>query len=166
MANFYSSQGEYKKADKFFEKAFASDTISATLYHHKTEHLIRQSLFDDALALAKEATNKFKNDTASFDQIGRIYMTTKEYISALQAYNQALAIMEFDDTFRYIDDSEIQVFSSDVCLKIYEIYTILNETSLACEMLNRAEAHAQIETRPDNLIIQEKIKSLKLSCPN
>ena len=166
LANFYSVIGKYSKADKLFNEVLKSDSVIALVYHQKTEHLIRQNKMDDAIIIANNGITKFKNDTVSFEQLGRIFMSKKEYFKALKAYESGLAIMEFNEAHRNIEDGVLQVYSSDVCLKIYEIYTILNETALACEMLNRAEGHAQIETRPDNLIIQEKIKSLKLSCPN
>jgi hypothetical protein len=91
-------------------------------------------------------------------------MSQKEYLKALKAYESGLAIMEFNDAHRNIDDAELQVYSSDLCLMMYEIYSILNALELSCEMLLKAENYLKTETRPDNIELEEKIKRLKQSC--
>ena len=164
LANFYSVIGEYSKADKLFDLAFKADSITASIYHQRTEHLMRQSKMTEAMNLANESQMKFKNDTVSFEQLGRIFMSKKDYLKSLKAYEHALAIMEFNEGDRNFDDAILEVYSSDICLALHEIYTILNESELACSMLAKAEVFLKTETRPDNLELEEKINSLKQKC--
>ena len=164
LANFYSLTEEYSKADKLFDEAFKSDLVIASVYHLKTEHLIRQNNLTEAINTANQSQRTYKNDTVSFEQLGRIFLSKKEYLKALRAYEQALSIMEFNEGDRNFYDAIYEVYSSDIILALYEIYNILNESELACIMLAKAEISLKTETRPDNLELEEKINSLKQKC--
>lgn len=164
LANFYSLNEENSKADKLFEEVFKSDSVIPLAYHLKTEHLIRQNNLTEAINIANQSQTKFKNDTVAFEQLGRIFMLKKDYLKSLKAYEHALAIMEFNEGDRNFYDAILEVYSSDICLALHEIYTILNESELACSMLAKAEVLLKTETRPDNLELEEKINSLKQKC--
>ena len=82
----------------------------------------------------------------------------RHYQKALVAYNQAATIMEFNEGDRTIYPHDIQVFLSDVYVKIAEIYEKLNQSDLKCEFLNKAKDPVIFETRPDR---QKMIKEIR-----
>ena len=71
--------------------------------------------------------------------------------------------MEFNEGDRTIYPHDIQVFLSDVHLKIAEIYKKLNQSDLECEALSKAKDIVIFETRLDRqkmiIEIQEKLKN-------
>jgi len=109
---------------------------------------------------------KFKNDTISFEQIGRINFAKNDLFKSLSAYIQAASIMEFNEGDRTIYPHDIQVFLSDVYLKISEIYKKLNQTELECDVLQKAEKIVIFETRPDRQKMIKEIREKLISCQN
>ena len=156
--NFYSVTGEFDKATKDFKESIKLDSLSRRTFHYLTENLIRQGKIDDALKNASESMTKFKNDTISFEQIGRINFAKNDLFKSLSAYTQAASIMEFNEGDRTIYPHDIQVFLSDVYVKIAEIYEKLNQSDLKCEFLNKAKDTVIFETRPDR---QKMIKEIR-----
>lgn len=160
--NFYSITGEYDKATKDFKESLKLDSANRRTYHLITEDLIRQGKIDDAIKNATASNILFKNDTVSFEQLGRIYFAKNDFYKSLSSYFQAASIMEFNEGDRTIYPHDIQVFLSDVHLKIAEIYKKLNQSNLECEALRKAKEIVFFETRPDRqkmiIEIQEKLK--------
>ena len=163
--NFYSQIGEYEKANNDFQNAFKIDSKHRRLYHYIAEDLIQQGKSDEAIESVRYAVSVFENDTVSFEQLGRIYFAKNEWQKSLSFYSQAASIMEFNEGYRTINPHDIQVFLSDVYLKIAEIYKKLNQSDLECEALNKAKDIIIFETRPDKQKkikeIQEKLKNCK-----
>gem|GEM_PF-2376607 len=164
--NFYSIIGEYDKATKDFKESFKLDSANRRTYHYLTENLIRQGKIDDALKNASESMTKFKNDTISFEQIGRINFAKNDLFKSLSAYTQAASIMEFNEGDRTIYPHDIQVFLSDVYLKIAAIYKKLNQTDLECDALRKAQDIIIFETRPDRQKMIKEIREKLISCQN
>ena len=161
--NFYSITGEYDKATKDFKESLKLDSANRRTYHFITEDLIRQGKIDDAIKNATAICKLFKNDTVSFEQLGRIYFAKNDVHKSLSTYAQAASIMEFNEGDRTIYPHDIQVFLSDVHLKIAEIYKKLNQSDLECEALSKAKDIVIFETRLDRqkmiIEIQEKLKN-------
>ena len=164
--NFYSVTGEFDKATKDFKESIKLDSLSRRTFHYLTENLIRQGKIDDALKNASESMTKFKNDTISFEQIGRINFAKNDLFKSLSAYTQAASIMEFNEGDRTIYPHDIQVFLSDVYVKIAEIYEKLNQSDLKCEFLNKAKDTVIFETRPDRQKMIKEIQEKLIFCQN
>jgi tetratricopeptide (TPR) repeat protein len=161
--NFYSITGEYDKATKDFKESLKLDSANRRTYHFITEDLIRQGKIDYAIKNATASCKLFKNDTVSFEQLGRIYFAKNDVHKSLSTYSRAASIMEFNEGDRTIYPHDIQVFLSDVHLKIAEIYKKLNQSDLECEALSKAKDIVIFETRLDRqkmiIEIQEKLKN-------
>ena len=164
--NFYSVTGEFDKATKDFKESIKLDSLSRRTFHYLTENLIRQGKIDDALKNASESMTKFKNDTISFEQIGRINFAKNDLFKSLSAYTQAASIMEFNEGDRTIYPHDIQVFLSDVYVKIAEIYEKLNQSDLKCEFLNKAKDTVIFETRPERQKMIKEIQEKLIFCQN
>jgi tetratricopeptide (TPR) repeat protein len=164
--NFYSIIGEYDKATKDFKESFKLDSANRRTYHYLTENLIRLGKIDDALKNATATFKLFKNDTISFEQIGRIYFEKNDLYKSLSAYTQAASIMEFNEGDRTIYPHDIQVFLSDVYLKIAAIYKKLNQTDLECDALRKAQDIIIFETRTDRQKMIKEIQEKLLDCQN
>ena len=164
--NYYSITGEYEKAMKDFQNAFKMDSLNRRLYHYITEDLIRQGKSEDAIESAKYAISIFNNDTVSFEQLGRIYFVKNDIHKSLSAYSKAAAIMEFNEGDRTIYPHDIQIFLSDVYLKIAEIYEKLNQSDLKCEFLNKAKDPVIFETRHDRQKMIKEIQEKLKKCQN
>jgi tetratricopeptide (TPR) repeat protein len=164
--NFYSQIGEYEKANNDFQNAFKIDSKHRRLYHYIAEDLIQQGKSDEAIESLRYAISVFDNDTVSFEQLGRIYFAKNEWQKSLSFYSQAASIMEFNDGYRTIYPHDIQVFLSDVYLKISEIYKKLNQTELECDVLQKAEKIVIFETRPDRQKLIKEIKEKLKNCQN
>ena len=163
---FYSITGEYDKATKDFKESFKLDSANRRTYHYLTENLIRQGNIDAALKNATATFKLFKNDTISFEQIGRIYFEKNDLYKSLSAYTQVASIMEFNEGDRTIYPHDIQVFLSDVYLKIAAIYKKLNQTDLECDALRKAQDIIIFETRPDRQKMIKEIQEKLLDCQN
>ncbi|MEY4572718.1 MAG: hypothetical protein RLZ10_1966, partial [Bacteroidota bacterium] len=164
--NFYSITGEFDMATKDFSKSIKLDSLSRRTFHYLTENLIRQGKLDEALKNATTTITKFKNDTISYEQIGRINFSKNELFKSLNAYTRAASIMEFNEGDRTIYPHDIQVFLSDVDIKIAEIYEKLNQSDLQCEFLNKAKDIVIFETRPDRQKMIKEIQEKLKSCQN
>jgi hypothetical protein len=84
----------------------------------------------------------------------------------LSAYIQAASIMEFNEGDRTIYPHDIQIFLSDVYLKIAAIYKKLNQTDLECDALRKAQDIIIFETRPDRQKMIKEIREKLISCQN
>jgi tetratricopeptide (TPR) repeat protein len=161
--NFYSLIGEYDKATKDFKESLKLDSNNRRLYHYVTEDLIRKGKLNDAIDNAMRSVRIFKQDTVSYEQLGRIYYTKNDLQKSLSSYIQAASIMEFNEEYRTIYPHDIQIFLSDVYLKIAEIYKKLNQSDLEFEALQKAESIVIFETRRDRqkmiIEIQERLKT-------
>ncbi len=164
--NYYSITGEYDKATKDFKKSLKLDTANRRTFHYITEDLIRQGKLNDAIKNATITNKLFKNDTVSFEQLGRIYLSNNDFHKSLSAYSKAASIMEFNEGYRTIDPHEVQVFLSDIYLKIAEIYEKLNQSDLKCESLRKAKEIVIFETRPDRQIMIKEIQEKLKMCQN
>ena len=164
--NYYSITGEYDKATKEIKESLKLDSTNRRTFHYLTENLIRQGKLDEALKNATTTITKFKNDTISLEQIGRINFSKNELFKSLSAYTEAASIMEFNEGFRYIYPHDIQVFLSDVDIKIAEIYEKLNQSDLQCEFLNKAKDIVIFETRPDRQKMIKEIQEKLKNCQN
>jgi tetratricopeptide (TPR) repeat protein len=164
--NFYSIIGEYDKATKDFKESLKLDSANRRTYHYITEDLIRQGKIEDAIKNATAICKLFKNDTISYEQLGRIYFAKNDWHKSLSAYAQAASIMEFNEGDRTIYPHDIQVFLSDVYLKISDIYKKLNQTELECDVLQKAEKMVIFETRPDRQKLIKEIKEKLKNCQN
>jgi tetratricopeptide (TPR) repeat protein len=164
--NYYSITGEYDKATKEIKESIKLDSTNRRTFHYLTENLIRQGKLDEALKNATTTITKFKNDTISLEQIGRINFSKNELFKSLSAYTEAASIMEFNEGFRYIYPHDIQVFLSDVDIKIAEIYEKLNQSNLQCEFLNKAKDIVIFETRPDRQKMIKEIQEKLKNCQN
>ena len=164
--NYYSITGEYDKATKEFKESLKLDSTNRRTFHYLTENLIRQGKIDDAVKNATACNILFKNDTVSFEQLGRIYFAKNEIHKSLNAYSQAASIMEFNEGDRTIYPHDIQVFLSDVDIKIAEIYEKLNQSDLQCEFLNKAKDIVIFETRPDRQKMIKEIQEKLKNCQN
>ena len=164
--NFYSSINQHQKALTDFKKSANLDSTSRRLHHYITEDLIRQGKIEDAIKNAAETNKIFKNDTVSFEQLGRIYMAKNDLLKSLDSYTQAVSIMEFNEGDRTIYPHDIQVFLSDVYLNIAEIYSKLNQSDLECDTLKKAEGIIINETRPDRQKMIAEIQERLKKCQN
>ena len=164
--NFYSVTGEFDKATRDFNESIKLDSLNRRTFHYLTENLIRQGKLDEALKNATTTMTKFKNDTISYEQIGRINFSKNELFKSLNAYTQAASIMEFNEGDRTIYPHDIQVFLSDVDIKIAEIYKKLNQSDLQCEFLNKAKEIVIFETRPDRQKMIKEIQEKLKNCQN
>jgi tetratricopeptide (TPR) repeat protein len=164
--NFYSSINQHQKALTDFKKSANLDSTSRRLYHYITEDLIRQGKIEDAIKNAAITNKIFKNDTVSFEQLGRIYMAKNDLLKSLDSYTQAVSIMEFNEGDRTIYPHDIQVFLSDIYLNIAEIYSKLNQSDLECDTLKKAEEIIINETRPDRQKMIAEIQERLKKCQN
>lgn len=164
--NFYSSINQHQKALTDFKKSANLDSTSRRLYHYITEDLIRQGKIEDAIKNAAKTNKIFKNDTVSFEQLGRIYMAKNDLLKSLDSYTQAVSIMEFNEGDRTIYPHDIQVFLSDVYLNIAVIYSKLNQSDLECDTLQKAEEIIINETRPDRQKMIAEIQERLKKCQN
>jgi tetratricopeptide (TPR) repeat protein len=162
----YSVTGEFDKATRDFNESIKLDSLNRRTFHYLTENLIRQGKLDEALKNATTTMTKFKNDTISYEQIGRINFSKNELFKSLNAYTQAASIMEFNEGDRTIYPHDIQVFLSDVDIKIAEIYKKLNQSDLQCEFLNKAKEIVIFETRPDRQKMIKEIQEKLKNCQN
>lgn len=74
--------------------------------------------------------------------------------------------MEFNEGYRTIYPHEIQVFLSDIYIKISEIYKLFNHNELVCETLAKAKKYIEFETRPERQKMIKEIKEKLISCQN
>jgi tetratricopeptide (TPR) repeat protein len=164
--NYYSITGEYDKATKDFKESLKLDSANRRTFHYITEDLIRQGKLNDALKNATLTTKLFKNDTISYEQLGRIYLSNNEVHKALISYTNAASIMEFNEGYRTIYPHDIQVFLSDIYVKIAELYKMLNQSELECEALSKAIEFVVFETRPDRQKMIKEIQEKLNNCKN
>ena len=164
--NYYSQIKENIKANKDFDNSNHLDTNNRRLFHFITEDLIRQDKIDAAIENAEMTSKRFLNDTVSLEQLGRLYFTKQDFHKALACYLQAASIMEFNEGYRTIYPHEIQVFLSDIYIKISEIYKLFNHNELVCETLAKAKKHIEFETRPDRQKMIKEIQEKLKTCQN
>ena len=164
--NYYSQIKENIKANKDFDNSNHLDTNNRRLFHFITEDLIRQDKIDAAIENAEMTSKRFLNDTVSLEQLGRLYFTKQDFHKALACYLQAASIMEFNEGYRTIYPHEIQVFLSDIYIKISEIYKLFNHNELVCETLAKAKKHIEFETRPDRQKMIKEIQEKLKNCQN
>jgi tetratricopeptide (TPR) repeat protein len=160
--NYYSQIRDFQKAKKEFDKAVRLDSTNSRILNYITEDFIRQGEKIEAIKHAQQTIEQFNHDTVSYEQLGRIYLSQNEFQKALFSYSQAAAIMEFNEGDRTIYPHDVQVFLSDIYLKISELYMNLNQPDLCCEALIKANKIIKNETRPNRQktqsIIEEKLK--------
>ena len=74
--------------------------------------------------------------------------------------------MEFNEGDRTIYPHEIQVFLSDIYIKIFDIYKIFNHKALMCETLTKAKKNIEFEIRPDRQTLKKGIQEKLDGCSN
>jgi hypothetical protein len=74
--------------------------------------------------------------------------------------------MEFNEGYRTIHPHEVQVFLSDIYLKIAEIYERLNQSDLKCQSLSEAKEFIVYESRPDRQKMIKEIQEKLNNCKN
>jgi tetratricopeptide (TPR) repeat protein len=94
----------------------------------------------------------------SYNQLGSIYLIQKEYIKALDAFQKASSIMEFNSGYRTIEPDQEQVLLSDVYLKMADIYRILEQKDLICAYYQKAISAIENEMRPDKTEVKNILK--------
>jgi tetratricopeptide (TPR) repeat protein len=163
--NYFSMIGEYSKASSDFEIALKVSPDNSRTCHFITENYIRQGKFNEAIENAISSSKRFENDTASFEQLGRIYFRQNKYLKSLGAYQKALDLMEFDKRYETIDPEMETLFLSDLHLRMAEIYKFLGDADLQCESLRKAVACLKEETRPGKVEIERDISTkMKAIC--
>lgn len=166
IANFYSVKGDIKKADKNFENALLLDSSNIHTLRLKTSHLMRNKLWQEALLNSTMAIELNNKDTLSYCQLGEIYIQLNEIQKSLNAFQIAEKIHELIDGFGSNESDESQIFLSDIQFKIFELYTTLNETELACNYIQKAIDSLKNETRCNKNSIMDKFQSNFTECQN
>ncbi len=157
-AKYFSIIGEYKKADIDFENAIKNNASVRCLFHYKVEHLIRQNKIQEAINLAIETCSRFNSDTISYNQLGIVYFGDKQYLKALEAFQTAAAIMDYNTGYRTIEPDKEVVLLSDLYIKIAEIYKILEQNDLMCAYYHKAFSAIEDEIRPDKTEVKKLLK--------
>jgi tetratricopeptide (TPR) repeat protein len=164
--NYFSLIGEFEKAKKDFKQAEKINPNNRRLSQYITEDMIRQGKWDEAIINAELACKTYKNDTVSYEQLGRMYFFKNDLQKSLNAYTHSAAIMDFNESDKTIYPDEVQVNLSDIYLRISELFKMLNQSDLGCEAIKNANSIVVYETRPDRQKMIREIKEKLKNCPN
>ena len=164
--NIYRTFKKFNESENDLKSALEMDSSMVIANHYKILLFKERNQVDLAIDFCEKRIITTKTDTATFYLLGELYLITKEYLKALNCFNNAISCFntlskkEFNYGFQTENPNLKLVYLSNAYQKVGEVYQLLGDKELPKEYYAKALIALKDEIRPDKLLKEKELQDL------